>query len=322
VRGVMRIREQHWLITGGLGYIGKHVAQTFAKSGIKVDLLDSRLPDDDEFLPEHQNYYNLDIRKGDDLFSKLKDKEFTGIVHLAGKKSVRDSFLNIENYFDINVRGTRNMLDYAQKFNVDSFIFASSCSVYGESNQRVVNENFPKHPISPYAKSKDLAEDLILGYSKYFKVSILRFFNIIGCLRSDWKDKAPDSLVPATLERLRRGQSPKIYGNQFNTPDGTAERDYLDTRDLSEYIFEVAQLLNNRQSLPSILNLGSGKSVSVLQIVNEILEVYGIKSDIEFSLMRKGDPSSIRSDISRMNAFLAYRSRFNLGDSLSIDCAN
>jgi UDP-glucose 4-epimerase len=96
----------------------------------------------------------------------------------------------------------------------------------------------------------------------------------------------------------------------------------LDTRDLSEYIFEVAQLLNNRQSLPSILNLGSGKSVSVLQIVNEILEVYGIKSDIEFSPMRKGDPSSIRSDISRMNAFLAYRSRFNLGDSLSIDCAN
>ena len=72
----MRIREQHWLITGGLGYIGKHVAQTFAKSGIKVDLLDSRLPDDDEFLPEHQNYYNLDIRRGDDFFSKLKDKEF------------------------------------------------------------------------------------------------------------------------------------------------------------------------------------------------------------------------------------------------------
>lgn len=137
--------------------------------------MDSRLPDDDEILPEHQNYYNLDIRKGDDLFSKLKDNEFTGIVHLAGKKSVRDSFLDIENYFDFNVRGIRNILDYAQKFNVDSFIFASSCSVYGESNQRVINENFPKHPISPYAKSKDLAEDLIFGYSKYFKVSISRF---------------------------------------------------------------------------------------------------------------------------------------------------
>ena len=96
----------------------------------------------------------------------------------------------------------------------------------------------------------------------------------------------------------------------------------MDTRDLSEYIFEVAQLLNNRQSLRSILNLGSGQSVAVLQIVNEILDFYGKKSDIEFSPMRKGDPSSIRSEISRMNAFLAFRSRFNLGDSLSRDCAN
>lgn len=318
----MRNREQHWLITGGLGYIGKHVAQAFARSGIKVDLLDSRLPGDEEILPEHQNFYNVDIREGGVLFSRLKDKEFTGIVHLAGKKSVRDSFLDTRNYFDTNVRGTQNLLNYAQKFSVESFIFASSCSVYGESNQRVVNENSPKHPISPYAKSKDLAENLILGYSKYFKVSILRFFNIIGCSRSDWKDKAPDSLVPATLERLKRAQSPKIYGNQFNTADGTAERDYLDTRDLSEYIFEVSQLLNDFESLPSILNLGSGKSVSVLHIVNEILEVYRIKSDIEFSPTRKGDPSSIRSDISRMNAFLAYRSRFNLGDSLSRDCSN
>jgi UDP-glucose 4-epimerase len=316
--------SEKWLITGGGGYIGAHIADQFLTSGRDVviyDDLSQGLKSRVEYLQKkHQRDISLivaDIRDNDSLRRTIETHLPFGIVHSAALKSVSKSMETPGLYFDVNHLATSGLLKLAEISGVRNVIFSSTAAVYGSPVQtNPIDEEFKPNPISPYGASKLAAETEVKAFISIPRNhgTCLRFFNVVGTAAPELMDNSTENLVPIVLEKIKSGKKPIVYGTDYPTPDGTCVRDYVDVRDVASAHLAAANSLAN---LPAVMNVGTGRGASVREVINLIGNVHGGSSpDIEESPRRPGDPAILCAQVDLIEQSLGFRAKFSLMESL------
>ncbi len=289
------------LITGGLGYIGSHLSIQLVKKNHKVTIIDN-------LSNSKISTYNIikKITKKNVLFKKLdllnlnklnkffKDNKFDIVFHLAGLKSVREGELKPSKYFLNNVNGSKNLLRTMLENNITKIIFSSSATVYGRRKNTVYKENMRLSPMNIYGHTKKTIEDLMKKLKKENKINyvILRYFNPAGChssglLGEEPKGK-PENLFPFITKIIQGNfKQLNIYGKSYPTKDGTGARDYIHIEDLVNAHIKSIKIVNNKKS--DILNIGSGKAYTVLEIINSFKKKTKFNIRFKFKKERKGD---------------------------------
>jgi len=311
-------KAKPWLVTGGAGYIGAHVIQALAEAGIPSILLDIDLVSASHKFPNLARFKNYDIRDKATLREVFADNLFEGVIHLVALKSVEESQKMQKEYFETNVVGTRNILDLMLEFNINKFIFSSSAAVYqAKIGAELVDEASPLKPVSYYGQTKVEAENVILELSKKKQITsiIFRYFNVAGAATSELKDKSTQNLIPITINKLKSGLSPEIFGDDYDTPDGTAIRDYVDVRDIaSAHLKAIDYLLHNTES--HILNIGTGHGASVKEVVTLAQEIMGTEISALIKERRSGDISAIAADCKKAAQVIGFSSHFHLREMI------
>jgi UDP-glucose 4-epimerase len=315
---------QAWLITGGAGYIGAHVADEFLAHGKDVVIYDSLyrgLESRIEYLrKKHRKEIPLvvaDIRDTDKFEEALSTFRPYGIVHTAALKSVVESIEKPDEYFDVNYKATVELLEAAQRHGVKNFIFSSTAAVYSSPDSlELCREDASTAPISPYGSSKLMAESKVTEFISTLgnHGSSLRFYNVVGAANQALMDNSIANLVPLVLDRIRNGYAPLIYGDDYPTTDGTCVRDYVDVRDVAAAHLAVA---NSTAALPSAINIGSGKGASVREIIQLVLEGSGC-SEISpvLSNRREGDSAFLCADVRLAASVLGFNAVYTLEESI------
>ena len=316
--------RQTWLITGGAGYIGTHIADLFISDGKGVVLLDSLYQGLDSRVEYLRKKHNqdiplevVDIRDYTAVENILKSQVFTGIVHTAALKAVGESVEKPDEYREVNFTATAELLKLAQKHGVKKFLFSSTAAVYGSPDtMEPCKENGPLAPISPYGSTKLDAESKVTEFINTpgnFGTS-LRFFNVVGSAAQELLDNSVENLVPIVLGKLNKGEAPVIYGTDYPTTDGTCVRDYVDVRDIAAAHLVAA---NATGVIPPIINVGTGRGASVREIIKLVLDATN-KSDTAVieAARRAGDPAFLCANVDLAASAMGFKSKYSLEESI------
>jgi UDP-glucose 4-epimerase len=316
---------QTWLLTGGAGYIGSHIADEFIGAGKSVVIYDSLyqgLESRIEFLrKKHQ--VEIPLIKADILDFKMLDEAIKkhniyGIVHTAALKAVGESMEKSDLYFQVNLSATIELLKIVEDNNVKNFIFSSTAAVYGSPDSKEpCKEDGQLLPISPYGESKLQAEEYVKEFLRKpgnYGTS-LRFFNVIGSAAPELLDNSVENLVPIVINKIKNAELPVIFGTDYPTIDGTCIRDYVDVRDVARAHLAAA---DSRVDLPTAINVGTGRGASVREIIKLVLAGLN-QSDTKVieADRRAGDPAFLCADINLAKTVLKFESRYSLEESVS-----
>ena len=291
------------LVTGGAGYIGSHTCIELIEAGYELIVIDNLCNSSLESLRRVENltkckipFFKVDIRDKEALSNLFKQYLIDGVIHFAGLKSVGESVDKPIEYYDNNFGGTVVLLEVMRKFNCKKFIFSSSASVYGELYSVPIKENFPLSPTNPYGRSKLIVEEFLNDVfiaEDGWHIAILRYFNPVGAHKSGLIGEAPNgvpnNLVPY-ISQVAIGKFPKlmVFGDDYDTPDGTGVRDYIHVVDLAKGHLKALQFFkDNPQVL--IVNLGKGKGYSVLDLVQAFENASGKNIPYQIVDRRPGD---------------------------------
>ena len=323
------------LVTGGLGYIGSHVSVLLLEKGyevIIVDNLDNSSISVLEGIKKITNlspvYEKLDVRDHDQmelLFSKHNDLD--GVIHFAAYKSVSESVKNPLKYYDNNVLGFINLYNLIKERKIP-LIFSSSATIYGDADSVPIKENAPiKEAFSPYGKTKQICEEIIRDTTKYnssVKSVVLRYFNPIGAhpsgLIGELPNGEPQNLIPFITQTLiGKRNKLMVFGNDYSTEDGTCIRDYIDVMDLAEaHIRSLEFILDSKNDKNfEVINIGTGKGHSVLQIIEVFEKVTKKKLNYDIISRRQGDVPVSYADCSKAKEVLGWESKLTIEDSIS-----
>lgn len=308
-----------WLVTGGAGYIGSHVLDAFAQAGVDTVALDSLDSGHREFVPDGVPFIHASILDTDVVQRALVDHKVTGVVHLAGYKYAGESVKHPLLAYEQNVTGTALLLKAMEGVGVGKIVFSSSAAVYGTPSDSFVTERTPTVPESPYGESKLIGEWLIRdqGRARGLNGTALRYFNVVGSGRQGLYDASPHNLFPLVFAALAEGKTPKIFGADYDTPDGTCVRDYIHVSDLAQAHVAAAQALENGMPLEAVYNLGSGTGVSVRQIMDTMTKVTGIDFTPEVHPRRPGDPARIVANGDLAKRDLGWATRHSLEEMVA-----
>ena len=301
------------LITGGAGYIGSKICNDLIDSGYKVFVVDNLSTGHKKFVNPKSIFFKTDLANKKKLRSILVQNDIKVIIHCAALISVEQSNKNKKKYYKNNVKATWSLLE-ASKNIVDIIIFSSTCAVYKENKKKIfVSEKDLIQPKSYYGKTKFLAENLIQKYSlKYnFKFGILRFFNVCGSekkLRSGCINNNDQLIKNLSYSVAKKKYQINVYGNDYNTKDGTCVRDYIHVSDISKIHIKLINYLKKKKS--TILNLGNGRGFSVLDIVKTFEKILNKKFKITFKPRRNGDLESIRADNKKLKKIMGKNLKF------------
>ena len=309
---------ENWLLVGGAGYVGAHVADAFGRAGIPHVVLDNLSTGLPVRLPTATRLVEGDARDIDVVAQCIRDFRVAGIVHLAALKNARESVVQASRYWHTNIGALSGVLTaMAQERRVRSFVLSSSCSVYGSISGATTNS--PLRPESPYGKTKVVSEEMVtdcaleLGYSW----TSLRYFNVIGC--GDFAnsyDIDDRCLIPQVTRSIRENRSPKIFGNGHPTPDGTCLRDYIDVRDVAEaHVLAAVTSTDVAVGHGRVVNLSSGAPRSVLEVVTEMLRLSGSCLAPDLQPARAGDPYAAWAEPSDVG-LPGWRAKYSLSDSI------
>lgn len=303
-----------WLVTGGSGFIGGHVISFLQSANIPWIILDIDLISAQEKFSKNLRIEYCDIRVKKSLRKVFENFEIEGVIHLAALKSVEDSQTMKDKYYETNVLGTKNILEIMEEFDIQKMIFSSSAAVYGsdQSNSQV-KENAQLGPVSYYGQTKVDAEELISQSVSQGKINaiIFRYFNVAGSLNKKLRDTSIQNLIPITIQRIQLGVQPEIFGDTYNTPDGTPIRDYVDVRDIARaHVNAIQNFWPNSE--PLILNLGTGKGASVREVIDLTKSI--MKSEIEVLVKgpRSGDIGEIVANCDKANEKIGFKANFDL----------
>ena len=303
-------------ITGGQGYIGSHLTDWLNRRGEKIVVLDNNSGNNRFLQFPNVKYVNVSLEQNsakEILLHEFKRSKGNFVIHLAGLKSVGASMANPELFNEINLTATKNVLDAMKESNMNRIMFASSAAVYGNSS-RSVDEFSLTNPISNYGKVKLAEEEMILSANQEFieNIAILRFFNIIGAAESGLREKFGENIFPKMLQAINTNESFQIFGSNYETSDGTCERDYLDVRDLCRAISEIIRKFESKSI--GIVNLGSGSATSVFQLVNSVRAVQDLK--YKFEEKREGDIPTLVANIERVKELVQWSPKYSLEESI------
>ena len=323
------------LVTGGTGYIGSHTVVELINQGYSVVIVDNLSNSEERVLdgiekitnvrPDFECFDLCDAEALEKNFQKYTDIE--AIIHFAAYKSVGESVREPLKYYHNNLVSLMNLLTTIKKQHIPGMVFSSSCTVYGEPDVLPVTETAPvKKPESPYGNTKriseEIIEDFIRAHSGLHSIA-LRYFNPIGAhpsgLIGEHPIGEPENLIPyVTQTAIGVRKQLRVFGNDYNTPDGSAVRDYLHVVDLAKaHIAAINRIIERKQKEPyEVFNLGTGRGVSVFEILNTFEEVTGIKVNYTVTNRRPGDIEKIWADPSFANKELGWKAQSTLGEAL------
>ncbi len=308
-----------WLVTGGAGYIGSHVAQALMDDGHDVVVIDDLSSGKRGFVQEGAAFEQGSLLDTEFLKKVFERHDVVGVIHLAGFKYAGVSVeWPLHTYFQ-NVTGTGNLLAAMEAASVQAIVFSSSAAVYGNTDVDLVTESTPTRPESPYGESKLIGEWLIADQSRAtgLRHTSLRYFNVVGSGIPDVVDVSPHNLFPLVFQALKDGATPKIFGTAYATPDGSCVRDYVHVADVAAAHVEAARKLQEGVDLEPVYNLGSGNGVSVRQIMTEMASVTGIQFAPQICAARPGDPARIVASGELARRDIAWEPRHTLRDMIS-----
>ncbi|CAN2244754.1 GalE UDP-glucose 4-epimerase [actinobacterium SCGC AAA044-D11] len=293
------------LITGGAGYLGGHLINAIKKESPEILVLDNFSSGKISRIPKEIEVVDGDIRDRralDKLFSEFNIEK---VVHFAALKSVSEGEKVPDLYDEVNVEGTMNLIEASNKKGIDKFIFISSAAVYGDafSQSGVFDEKITPSPISIYGQTKLKGEVIVNNFQwdKQTWVTSLRLFNVAGQLNSNLQDTEMTNLIPIAKNCILNNSTIEVFGNDYETKDGTGVRDYISVLDVTR---TIRNLLVKVESPPAILNVGSGKGHSVLEVINAVEQKLKMRALFSFSPRRKGDIAKIVANNELLKKFL------------------
>ncbi|MFJ7074334.1 UDP-glucose 4-epimerase GalE [Streptomyces sp. NPDC098781] len=288
-----------WLITGGAGYIGAHVARAMTEAGERVLVLDDLSAGFPTRLPADVTLVEGSALDGDLLKRVFAEHAVTGVVHLAARKQVGESVAQPTRYYRDNVGGLTTLLDAVAEAGIERFVFSSSAAVYGNPDVDLITEDTPCAPVNPYGETKLAGEWLVRAAGRAHGISTvcLRYFNVAGAAAPELADTGVFNIVPMVFDRLTRGEAPRIFGDDHPTADGTCVRDYIHVADLAEAHVAAARRLGEPGVSGDLtVNIGSGEGVSVRELITVIGEVTGDHRTAVVEPRRPGDaPRAVAS---------------------------
>jgi len=324
------------LVTGGTGYIGSHTAVELIQKGYEVLIIDDLSNSEASVIDGIESitgvrpaFENFDIKDETALkacFQKHNNVE--AIIHFAAYKAVGESVERPGMYYRNNLVTLMNLLDAMQEFQTPNLVFSSSCTVYGQPDKLPVDETAPiKKANSPYGNTKQISEDIIidtLAAASNMQAISLRYFNPIGAHPTakigELPRGVPNNLVPfITQTAIGLRKELKVFGDDYNTPDGSAIRDYIHVVDLAKaHVVAIERLLNNKnRSAFEVFNLGTGKGSSVLEIINTFEEATGQKLPYTIVDRRAGDVEQVWADTRLANEELGWKAESTLAETLA-----
>ena len=320
------------LLTGGAGYIGSHTAVELIQQGFEVILVDDLSRSELRIIEGVEKITNqrVSFRQGDCSNSAFLDSVFEtnqidSVIHFAAYKSVNESVQQPLLYYQNNVGSMTTLLKAMEKFHVNQIIFSSSCTVYGEPDRIPVDESAPfKKAESPYGATKQMCErileDCIQANQQLRSVS-LRYFNPVGAhpsaLIGELPIGTPANLVPyVTQTAAGIRQKLTVFGNDYNTPDGSCMRDFIHVVDLAKAHVMALQKVVALENRNEVFNLGTGIGVTVLDLVKRFIKTTGIPLNYEVGPRRAGDVEKIYADPAKAANLLGWRTQLSLEDSL------
>lgn len=316
------------LITGGLGYIGSHTVIECISNNHNVIIVDnlynssieviSRL---NQFLNKDLKFYKTDMQDIEEFEKVFIENNIDAVIHFAGYKAVGESVEKPLKYYDNNIGITINLLKLMEKYNVKKIIFSSSATVYKESKILPLTENMPLGVTNPYGRTKLIIEEILqdIAYvDKNFKAVILRYFNPIGAhpcgLFGEENNGIPNNLMPYIV-KVAKGELEylRVFGNDYNTKDGTGVRDYIHVVDLAKAHIKAIKAFEFSKNI-NIYNIGTGTGYSVLEIIHNFEKATGIKIPYKIVERRKGDIGENYSDSQKAKKELNFSTKYGILD--------
>ncbi|MFJ8888454.1 UDP-glucose 4-epimerase GalE [Streptomyces sp. NPDC102402] len=301
-----------WLITGGAGYIGAHVAKAMTAAGERVVVLDDLSTGIEERLPAGITLVRGSASDRGVVDRVLAEHSVSGVVHLAAKKQVGESVEKPLLYYRENVAGLAALLEAVVAAGVKRFLLSSSAAVYGVPDVELITEETPCAPISPYGETKLAGEWMVraTGRAHGISTACLRYFNVAGAAEPELADTGVFNVVPMFFDRLTRGEAPRIFGDDYPTPDGTCVRDYIHVADLADAHLAVARRMSEGAGGGDLtVNIGRGEGVSVRRIAELVAEVTGLPAEPVIEPRRPGDAARAVASASRMTDELGWKAR-------------
>jgi UDP-glucose 4-epimerase len=311
-----------WLLTGGAGYIGPHIARAFLDSGRDVVIIDDLRNGFAENVPEGVTLVNATLSNGDLVESTLRDHNVTGVVHLAALKAVGESVELPLHYYRQNLDGMLTLMERMQTVGVRKMVFSSSAAVYGEVAVETVTEETPRMPTSPYGETKLFGEWMMkaMHVAGHLDAVALRYFNVAGSGAPELGDRGVNNLIPMVFRALEGGKAPQVFGGDWDTRDGSCVRDYIHVVDLADAHLAAAAKLESLASGEHLLrtyNIGSGDGTTVLEVIDAALKISGIPIEPTVVPRRAGDTARIVADPAAALRDLGWSAKHNLEDMVS-----
>jgi UDP-arabinose 4-epimerase len=304
------------LVTGGAGYIGSHCCKALAAAGFEPVVFDN-LSMGRRGAVRWGRLIEGDMRDADALKRAVEETRPEAVLHFAALALVGESTAHPERYYAVNVGGTLNLLEAMRAANVLRLVFSSTCAIYGEPDRVPITEDLPKQPVNPYGASKFVCERMMEDFDAAHAMRSvkLRYFNAAGADPEGEIGESHDPethLIPLVLDAAL-GRRPKIaiFGTDYPTPDGTAQRDYIHVVDLAAaHVAALRHLLDGGGS--EALNLGTGHAASVREVIRTVEQVTGLAVPVSEEPRRQGDPPVLVADPRRAEARLGWQARADL----------
>jgi UDP-glucose 4-epimerase len=308
-----------WLLTGGAGYIGSHVAHALRAAGRQVVVLDDLSTGLAGRLPPDVPLVQASVLDSTTVIDVLGRHRIDGVIHLAGKKSVSESVANSGYYYQQNVVGLRRLLAAMHGAGVDRLVFSSSAAVYGGACSAAVDETSETVPLSPYGWTKLAGEDLIrhAGDVAGLRWLALRYFNVAGAGSPALGDTTVSNLIPMTFRALDQGRQPQVFGDNYPTPDGSCIRDYIHVADVAEaHVAAAARLEHISAEVNTVYNVGTGVGASVKEVLDVVRQTTGRAFEPEILPRRDGDPPAVVAQATAIDHALGWRAQRDLTDMI------
>lgn len=310
------------LVTGGTGYIGAHVVDLLHRRGDSVVIVDDMATGIPSRVPGDVPLLKLDLSDGqaaERVRAFMLEHGVDEAIHFAARKQVGESVERPLWYYQQNVGGFLNLLDAVQAAGVERLVFSSSAAVYGNGQGRAIRESDPTLPVNPYGQTKLMGELMLrdITATTSLRAISLRYFNVAGAGRAELSDRAVLNLVPMVFERITTGRNPLIFGDSYDTPDGTCVRDFVHVVDLAEAHLAALASLRSGSLRYADYNVGTGHGYSVAEVVSAVAEISGRSFHPEVAPPRRGDPAAVVADVSKIETELDWVAKRSLTDMVS-----
>lgn len=301
------------LVFGGAGYIGSHTVKHLLDNGYSCVVADNLIYGHREAVDPRAEFVHADLADKYSLQQLFDTHKIEAVIHFAAFTYVGESVTDPQKYYINNVVGTTNLLNAMLQHGVKKIVFSSTCATYGEPQYIPMDEKHPQSPINPYGRTKLMIEQIFADYERAYglKHIALRYFNAAGCAQngSIGESHNPEThLIPLVLKAIKSERANiKIFGTDYDTPDGTCLRDYIHVEDLA---LAHRLALEKLDDYSGCINLGTGIPTSVKEIISAAENVSGLKCPVEIAPRRAGDPAKLYADNRKAKEILGWQPRY------------